>query len=199
MTKGASMTDLQGQAANEAGRSLEERIEKEALKYGVPTIQYRDMLTDEGKQVINDSKLGVLIKNVPYTNMFGSEGRGDFLLCLFNIGAIRIECRGQSVRGSVQDKLPKLLGDCMCMEEKRVIMVVEGKGVTPNALNWLRSSVSAIKHKNMSVKTLEEFNSWLSGTLKALSNVKQSSKRFILKNLYKRPVSKKKPTVLKHS
>lgn len=157
--------DLQGQNANKNGKWLENQVEAELAKYGIGSIKSKDIGTKEGKAFIASCKHGFLAKNVPYTNMFGSNAYGEFVLHLFGVGTFRIECRYQKVSGSAQDKLPKLLGDCICMKEPNAIIVVEGDGITDNARNWIKASAKAVQHKKIRVKTLNEFNAWVKNIL----------------------------------
>lgn len=157
--------DPQGQNANRSGKWLEDQVEAELAKYGIGSIMYRDLDTKADKAFIASCKRGFLVKNVPYTNMFGSNAYSEFVLYLFGVGVYRIECRYQAVSGSAQDKLPKLLGDCVCMQEHNVIIVLEGDGITVNAKNWIRNSAKAIQHKKIRVKALNEFKAWTKALL----------------------------------
>lgn len=153
--------DVQGQNANKNGKWLEAQVEKELAKYGIKSIMYKKLDTAEGMKFVASCKRGFLVKHVPYINMYGSNAYGEFVLHLFGIGAFRIECRAQNVAGSAQDKLPKLLGDCTCMPENDVVIVLEGDGMTYNAKSWIRKSASAVQHKNIEVKSLAQFKHWL--------------------------------------
>lgn len=161
MTEAKTITvDVQGHNANKSGKWLEQQVEAELKKYGIKSIMYSKLDTKAGKKFVASCKRGFLAKHVPYTNMFGSNAYGEFVLYLFGIGIFRIECRYQGVSGSVQDKLPKLLGDCSCMQEQDVIIVLEGEGVSVNAKNWIKNSAKAIQHKHIRVKALTEFKVW---------------------------------------
>lgn len=157
--------DVQGQNANKNGKWLEDQVEKELLKYGIKSILYRKLKTAKGKEFISKCSKGFLLKNVPYTNMFGSKAWGEFVLVLFNVGVFRIECRGQAVAGSVQDKLPKLLEDCKCMDESNVIVVLDGEGMSYNAKTWFRKAAAAVHFKDIKVQSLIQFKLWLKDTL----------------------------------
>ena len=152
--------DMQGYKANKSGKWLENQVESEFAKYGIKAIKYSEFDTKKGKKILASCKSGFLLKNVPYINMFGSNAYGEFVLCLFGRDPIRLECRNQDVSGSIQDKLPKLLGDCIVMQEHTSIIVLEGDGVSANAREWLVSSAKAVQHKHIRVKTLNEFKVW---------------------------------------
>jgi hypothetical protein len=152
--------DEQGYNANKTGKWLEAQVEAELLKYGIKSIMYSELDTKSGMEFVASCKRGFLLKHVPYKNMYGSNAYGEFVLYLFGKGVFRIECRYQGVPGSAQDKLPKLLGDCSCMQEQDVIIVLEGNGFTVNAKNWIKTSAKAVQHKHISVKALAEFKAW---------------------------------------
>ena len=108
-------------SANMAGKWLENEVEKTIMNFGLKSLHYKQVGTRFGKTILRDSPKGFLLKNVPYTNMYGGESRGEFLLQLKNYGPIRIECRNQTVGGSVDEKFPYLIGNCYSFEEKDVI------------------------------------------------------------------------------
>lgn len=152
--------DNQGHNANKTGKWLEDQVEKTLAKYGIKSVYCRELYTAAAEDIINDSKHGLLVKNVPYTNMFGANAYGEFVLLLKDEAPIRIECRNQDVNGSAQDKLPKLLGDCIAMEERSVIVVLEGNGFTEKARNWFTDAAAAQKTKSIDVRSLLSFKSW---------------------------------------
>lgn len=160
------MPQEQGQKANQNGKWLEDQVESILSQYDVESVRYSELARPDFLSLLIKSSSAaspsLLVKNVPYTNMFGKNARGEFLILSDKLsGPTRIECRYQAVRGSVEDKLPKLLGDCLGMEAKNVIIVLEGVGVSPEAKQWLKSSVHAIKHKNILVMTLGQFRNWV--------------------------------------
>ncbi len=185
MSKGVSK---QGQLANENGHKLERRVEKELAKYKINSIPYRKLKTKEGKSFVLAAKRGFLAKNVPYTNVFGSRAFGEFVLYLFGSGEIRIECRSQNVAGSVQDKLPKLLEDCKCMPENKVIIILDGEGFSHNAKNWLKNSALSIYHKDIMVMNFEEFKAWIRKELMDFQKVSSFTHfNSMIKNVFNKP------------
>jgi hypothetical protein len=153
--------DLQGQNANKSGRGLEDQVEELISKKGIKVVQYRDVKGIDFGKLIKSEPKGCLVKNLPYVNMYGKNARGEFTLFTPNIGDWRIECRKQLVSGSVEDKLPKLFNDCLCMEENNVIIVLEGNGFSDEARDWLKKKASSVKYKNVRVMSLFEFTGWL--------------------------------------
>jgi len=185
--------DEQGYNANKTGKDLENQVEKYFLKYGIKSVYYSKLDTEESQAVIASSPRGYLLKNVPYTNEFGANAYGEFLLYLHDIGVYRIECRAQHVPGSAQDKLVKLLFDCNCMEEKNVFIVMEGNGFTEKARKWIVDNARAIKTKNIDVRSLVSFKDWVDDTLgNVVVPIKQT---FVISNIHK--AIKNKPLKIK--
>lgn len=159
------MVDKQGHNAYTNGKRLEDQVETILNDLGIETIQYRDIGDDTSWLFVDNNAIGYLIRNVPYTNMFGKDGRGEFVLHLNGLAPIRIECRYQGVRGTVEDKLPKLLGDCKCMVEKTVFIILEGDGITPQAKKWLKTAAEAVAYKYIRVVSINAFEDWVYDTV----------------------------------
>lgn len=160
---GTDFVDPQGSKANSNGMRLENLVEEELVKYGITSLQYSDFVNGDLTAPIPGSDKGVLFKNVPYTNVYGANGRGEFLLFLRGIPDIRIECRSQTVAGSVDEKLPYLLENCKIFDEKNVIVVLEGNGFKTKAKEWFIENAHAVKSKNINVMSLKEFKNWIKG------------------------------------
>jgi len=156
------MIDKQGQNAYLNGKWLENQVEKTINHLGVCSAKYKDI---EDSFVPSRREFGMLVKNAPYINMFGKNARGEFLLHLNEERSKRIECRYQEKAGTVEDKLPKLLGDCLCMEEDEVLIVIEGAGMSSKAKTWLRNEANAVTHKTIKVLSLGEFEEWAYDTI----------------------------------
>lgn len=146
----------QGARANRAGKGLEDAVEICVKQYGFEPIFYREWINSK----VGTSERGVLLKNVPYTNVYGGSSRGEFLLSGAGIKDTRIECRLQNVSGSVDEKFPYLFENAKAFEERDVILVVEGDGYKRGAKSWLRSQAASIKYKDIKVLSLTEFTEW---------------------------------------
>jgi hypothetical protein len=83
--------------ANKSGKWLEDQVEEILSGYGVSSLMFNQVGTKFGKKIMAKNAPGFLLKNVPYTNMFGVKSRGEFVLQLNNKGPVRIECRNQNV------------------------------------------------------------------------------------------------------
>lgn len=160
---GSNFVNPQGSKANKNGKRLEDSVEAELRKYGVKSLSYSAWFNGSGN--MSPTTKGVLFKNVPYTNVYGANGRGEFLLFLRGLPDTRIECRSQTVAGSVDEKLPYLLENCKSFEEKNVIVVLEGNGYKKGAKEWFIETAHAVKFKNINVMSLKEFKDWVKGVL----------------------------------
>ena len=137
----------QGTKANQTGHRLEDKVEKIIL----------DNLTVVARKYSQTKdRINVLLKHVPYTNIYGSTRcRSEFLLC-YKSRRIRIECKYQQSAGSVDEKLPYLfLNFTQSIPETEAIIVIEGDGFKIGAKEWLRKKCAGTK---VSVMSLEEFN-----------------------------------------
>jgi hypothetical protein len=160
----------QGGTANTQGRILEQTI--------IPTFESR------GFQVVSytqwkknpqgfDNEL--LLKNVPYTSIYGHQGRTEFLVKSAHYGLeVRIECKWQQSSGSVDEKFPYLYLNCVeAIPEKDIIIIADGGGMKQGALKWLKNAVEQRSYcipgadrKNIKVFSLGEFLIWANTTLR---------------------------------
>jgi len=147
----------QGTKANKSGLSLEKLVED--------CIVSRLHLPSE-KFSKTDQRDDILLKHVPYTNIYGSDRcRSEFLLC-FQGRKIRIECKSQHSAGSVDEKLPYLyMNFTQCIEEDEAIIVIEGEGFKKGAKEWLRRKCKGSKVRVMS---LAQFRNECTNTLPKL-------------------------------
>jgi hypothetical protein len=92
--------------------------------------------------------------------LYGTIGRSEFGLYLPE-GDIRIECKWQSVSGSVDEKFPYLLECVKSMYEPTAVIIVDGGGAKPAAIEWLKKSAAAIQNKRILVVSISEFGTWM--------------------------------------
>jgi len=140
----------QGQKANKSGLKLEDKVEK-VLTDNLPIIVRKYSKTKE--------RSDILLKNVPYTNIYGNKRcRSEFVLC-YGGREIRIECKSQHRAGSVDEKLPYLyLNFTQAIKETEGIIVIEGQGFKKGAKKWLRNKCQGTK---VQVFSFEEFVSYV--------------------------------------
>lgn len=150
------MVDLQGQKAAVNGANTEKRVAEIIESLGGYVCQHR-LSSDIGYYYDT-----LLIKNKPYTNMFGVKGKGDFFLTsIFLDKDIRIEVRSQNVQGSASEKIPTLFYNCKSMDTQNVIIVLEGSGHSNHTVKWLREKTIEEKEKNIKVMNLVEFENYM--------------------------------------
>jgi len=159
--------DKQGTRANKSGKNLEDNVEFYLCdNFDIVSKQYRNWFNSKE----TETSKGTLLKNVPYINIYGGNCRGEFVLSCNGRKDIRIECRKQTVSGSVDEKFPYFFANAVTFEEQNVLLVVEGDGYKFGAKEWLRDSVNAVKHKNILMLSFEEFKEWANNELKEFKN-----------------------------
>ena len=153
---------------NRSGRLLESTVQSVVLEKGFEIEMYRkwDMKRKNyGKEL--------LLKNVPFTTIYGHKGNTEFLLLSekYNL-EIRIECKWQQSPGSVDEKLPYLyLNTIEAMPQKDIIILIDGEGFKDGAKRWIRKAAKKLpyangerKDKNIMVFSLSEFMTWANNT-----------------------------------
>jgi hypothetical protein len=156
--------------ANESGLNLENKVEELIKELGMDSIHHSRIGTRFGKKVLTKSPDGFLLKHVPFINMYGEKSHSEFVWQLNNFGPIRIECKQQTVRGSVDEKFPYLLGNCLAFDEKDIVLIMEGEGARESAKRWARLTAKAISHKKVRVFTFPQFRNWAKKMLSGRTN-----------------------------
>ncbi|UBM61378.1 4-diphosphocytidyl-2C-methyl-D-erythritol kinase [Candidatus Sulfidibacterium hydrothermale] len=157
-----------GKSANITGNQLEKAVQTVLLDKGFEIEMYR-------KWEKNPENYGkeLLLKNVPFTTIYGHKGNTEFLLLSekYNL-RIRIECKWQQSAGSVDEKLPYLyLNTIEAMPEKDIMILIDGDGFKTGAKEWLRNAVKEKLYTtaenndtNVMVFSLAEFFTWANNT-----------------------------------
>jgi len=158
----------QGAKANKQGNILEETVETVFAKKGFEIVKFSDW-----KKTPLLYGQEVLFKNVPFTTIYSHKGYTEFLLrsAKYNIN-IRIECKWQQSKGSVDEKLPYLYLNCVeAMPENNIVVVLDGNGWKQGAREWLKEAVCKKKYsksdsseKDIKVFNLAEFITWANNT-----------------------------------
>jgi len=151
----------QGRTANMQGANLEGIVIDTMCRKGLALVNYVDWIK-------RPQKYGeeLLLKNVPYTSIYGHEGRTEFKIKSCRYGEYRIECKWQQVAGSVDEKFPYVYLNCVeSLPEKNIIILVDGGGAKDGAVRWLKSAAANklfIKDidKNIKVMDLRDFIVW---------------------------------------
>ena len=164
------MAISQGGLANKSGSVLEGIVKGALVPHGFSVVQNRDLA-----KLSPDDSSELLIKNAPYTTLYGSKGKTEFLLKSKKYDLeVRIECKWQQSSGSVDEKLPHLyLSAVDAIPEDDVIILIDGNGFRTGAIAWLRNAVenrlyiSEEKHqKNIMVMNATEFMTWANNTFR---------------------------------
>lgn len=156
------MARTQGNRANQSGNVLEQSVMSTFASKGFELVNYRAWKKNPSKHTSE-----LLLKNVPYTTIYGHSGNTEFLLKskLHNLN-IRIECKWQQSAGSVDEKFPYLYLNCIeTMPENDIVIIVDGGGYKDGALQWLKDAATNKKFqtgtsKNIRVFSLVDFMAW---------------------------------------
>lgn len=142
-------------AANFNGRFLEDFLERELSGVGFFFKQY-----DEHAENLDLYVDKVVLKNVPYKNIYGLMGRSEFVIRLDSSHRrIRVECKSQNTSGSVDEKLPYLFFNARdYMPEDEIILLLQGGGFRPAAVTWLKRECASCTKKKITVMSMEEFH-----------------------------------------
>jgi len=158
----------QGGFASSTGNTLERTITGTLESKGFEVIFHREWKKDP-------SRYGneLLLKNVPFSTIYGHKGFTEFLLKSESYGLeVRIECKWQQASGSVDEKFPYLYLNCLeKMPETTIFIVVDGGGAKEGAVQWLRDAAKTKKftdalssQKDIRVMNLVEFLTWANHT-----------------------------------
>lgn len=159
-----------GAVANSNGRVLENIVESSLNTKGFTSINYKDWHKDPttfGEEV--------LIKNVPYLNVYNHASKTEFVIRSKKHSLdTRIECKWQQASGSVDEKYPFLFINCAeRMNEPQIIILLDGGGAKPGAINWLRCACESFNlqqkeglKRRIDLMNSTEFLQWVNRTLK---------------------------------
>jgi hypothetical protein len=159
----------QGGIANIQGRTLESVVINTLEQKGFQKVPYKEY--SQGLNLYGDE---LLLTNVPYETIYGHQGKTEFKIHSKRYGEYRIECKWQQSSGSVDEKFPYLYLNCIeKMPENNIIIIVDGQGAKPGAINWL-SQAARLKlytnernrDKNIQVMSLAEFIIWVNQTFR---------------------------------
>ncbi len=142
----------QGLEANRSGIFLEDIIQNEFLIRGAPSFRF-------SKKRFNDDLFyrRFLLKNVPYRSIYDCKSTSEFVYRDLDGHDIRIECKNQDSKGSVDEKFPYLIENARrTMPEREIWLVVEGLGARPKAVAWLKKEAASIRHKTIRVMGIGE-------------------------------------------
>ncbi len=154
----------QGGFANSSGTTLERTVIATLESKGFVSVLHRQWLAQP-----QDYGTELLLRNVPYTTIYGHEGKTEFLIRSAHYALeVRIECKWQQSAGSVDEKFPYLYLNCVeCMPEAHIIILVDGGGAKAGSIAWLRAVCKAGRYvdgnnvgKTIEVMDLRAFLIW---------------------------------------
>ena len=142
-----------GSTANKQGKVLENLVRHVVTSHG-----YAEMSYDEWIKC--GEPLKSLVSSVPYTTIYGTRGRTEFLLIDEENKKIRIECKWQQSSGSVDEKYPYTY-ECMTnVPEETVIILLDGGGYKKQARDWLKQKCDTCNTKEIKLFDMKEFVKW---------------------------------------
>ena len=160
-----------GTIANINGREAEWIVEQIIADSGYEVVKYSDYHSSKRKTALYDSVDKLLVKNVPYYNIYGLLGKTEFVAYdRTNDRQIRIEVKFQKSHGSVDEKYPFMyLNAVFGYEENEVIFIVDGDGYRKGARDWLVMAAesqmffdeSALRSKKITVMSISEFSDFV--------------------------------------
>jgi len=160
----------QGGHANKTGSVLENLVVGIISTHGFEVVPFK---TYEKNPANHGDEL--LLRNVPYTTLYGTRGRTEFLLRSKKHDLnVRIECKWQQVAGSVDEKLPYLyLSSIEAIPEDEIILLIDGEGFRTGAKEWIREATRNRRYippdkptKNIRVMSSTEFLTWANNIFK---------------------------------
>lgn len=159
-----------GSLASGQGKILEETVISTFTRKGFEVVMWSEWNRHRGNF---GSEL--LLKNVPFKNIYGHDGYTEFLLMSekYNF-EVRIECKWQQSAGSVDEKFPYLYLNCIeAMPEKHIVIIVDGGGAKEGAVRWLKNAShnriyadEKSSSKNIEVMDLSGFLRWANLTFR---------------------------------
>ena len=157
-----------GKKGNVTGNQLENAVKAVLKEKGFEIVKYR--IWKDAKEKYGEE---LLLYNVPFQTVYNHNGNTEFLLLSKKFDLeIRIECKWQQSSGSVDEKLPYLyLNAIETMPEKSILILIDGSGWKPGAIQWLRDAVNHKKYttaenrdKQIYVFNLTQFFTWANRT-----------------------------------
>ena len=157
----------QGERANRSGNVLERTVVATMQALGFSVVNFKDYTRSP-----NEFGTELLLRNVPYTTLYGGRGYTEFLIVSkVHNQNVRVECKWQQSAGSVDEKLPHLYLSCIeAMPQNHVIILIDGKGFRDGAIVWLRKAATerrylpADSQKLVQVMSVAEFLTWANST-----------------------------------
>lgn len=162
-----------GSTANLNGRIFEETLIPIFKNHGYIVFRNSELKKIGGLEEYNKADKKVLL-SAPYISIYGHKGKTEFLITnkLLN-REIRVECKWQQSAGSVDEKFPYMLLNCIyAFRENDIILIVDGDGYKPSARTWLKNQIEnrwlldEQPNKEIKLMTLSEFIIYFNSNLR---------------------------------
>lgn len=172
-----------GASANKSGRIFEEQLEPVFRGRGYKIVTWgsyhrakrkgETVMPMEPKRKYAKCER-IVIKNYPFTTIYGSLGHTEYLIIQRKEGRerrVRVEAKWQQCSGSVDEKLPYTwLSAAQAYEESEIVLVIDGEGFRSGAREWIVQKAEEKwlvepATKVVMVKTISEFTAWFSREL----------------------------------
>jgi len=157
-------------SSSNTGQSFEKTVQSIVESTGIPVVDYTALTNYK-------TSSDVLVKRVPFESIYKRNSKTEFVLCK-NGRKIRIECKFQSTRGSVDEKFTyAYLNAIESQPEEEIIFVIDGNGYTQEALEWIKNAtkenlyVKPNVKKAMRVFNTYEFTNWVLNGYQHLSTI----------------------------
>lgn len=164
------MASSKGRQATRTGRTLEKAVMAALENKDLEIVNYR--IWEKKKEKFGSE---LLLRNVPFFTLYDHPGNTEFLLksAKYQLN-IRIECKWQQGPGTVDEKFPYVYLNCIDrMPEDHIILIIDGGGFRPWALDWLKKASKEMpytneknRNKRIEVMDLKEFLRWANNTFK---------------------------------
>lgn len=87
--------------------------------------------------------LRIVVKNAPYSTIYGHRSRIEFLVILGAERQIIVEAKRQSTSGSTDEKFPYVyLNAVKNIPDREYVLVLDGNGWKEEALDWINAKAA---------------------------------------------------------
>ncbi|MGE3623073.1 MAG: PD-(D/E)XK nuclease superfamily protein [Bdellovibrionales bacterium] len=169
-----ALADSQGSQANASGQKLETDVSTLLATKGFHVEKHSGYGGKVTELTMKGKYPRLALRQPPYTTLYGSPGRCDFVLIAKELPEdVWIETKRMSLAGSIDEKLPHtFLNSLAANPGRHVIIVIDGDGWRPGALEWIRAATKDRRWaefanypgKRVDVMTPAEFKIWLDNT-----------------------------------
>lgn len=162
----------QQEHAIKSGAAFEDRISDVLRGHGFEVEFHAGYGGDEENEItLKNTGRRIALRQPPYTTLYGSPGRYDFLLIAPELeNPVWIETKYQKTSGSIDEKVPYVYFNALtAVPGRHVIILHGGEGWRDGAVKWIMAAkdrkefraMANYPDKRVDVMTPAEFESWL--------------------------------------